>query len=166
MSRLALIGPGRLRAGELRRVRRTSKNGYEQLRLYEPDKKFGDDRLPAFWTLNLGVEKKFPIGSDGSTSATVFVDAYNLTNNDTIIGQGRGVRIGHVRQGHAQAEPGHLPVRLPREFLSVERAGSRRRKRERLCADPRSLPGRAGKGPFLSSAGTAGPAAAGPEGKP
>lgn len=53
--------------------------------MYEPGKKFGEDRLPAFWTLNLGLEKKFPIGSDGRTTATIFVDAYNLTNNDTTL---------------------------------------------------------------------------------
>ncbi len=53
--------------------------------LYEPGKKFGDDRLGAFWTVNLGLEKKFVLGSDGRTSATVFVDAYNLTNNDTTL---------------------------------------------------------------------------------
>jgi hypothetical protein len=59
--------------------------GGSRFALYEPDKKFGDDRLPAFWTLNLGVEKKVRIGSDGHTTATFFVDAYNLTNNDTIL---------------------------------------------------------------------------------
>jgi hypothetical protein len=53
--------------------------------LYEPGKKFGDDRLGAFWTVNLGLEKKFVLGSDGRTTATVFVDAYNLTNNDTTL---------------------------------------------------------------------------------
>jgi len=53
--------------------------------LYEPDKKFGDDRLKNFWTLNLGLEKKFPIGSNGLSTATIFVDAYNLTNNDTTL---------------------------------------------------------------------------------
>lgn len=56
--------------------------------LYEGGKKFGDDRLPAFWTLNLGLEKKFMVGSDGRTSATVFVDAYNLTNNATVLAKG------------------------------------------------------------------------------
>ena len=64
------------------------KNGLGYFSVYEPDKKFGDDRLPAFWTLNLGLEKKIPIGSDGSTSATLFVDAYNLTNNNTTLGKG------------------------------------------------------------------------------
>jgi hypothetical protein len=56
--------------------------------VYEPDKKFGDDRLPAFMTVNLGLEKKFQLGSDGKTSATIFVDAYNVTNNDAIIARG------------------------------------------------------------------------------
>jgi hypothetical protein len=63
------------------------KGGSYQL-LYESGKKFGDDRLPAFWTLNLGVEKKFPLGSDGRTTATIFVDAYNLTNNATVLAKG------------------------------------------------------------------------------
>ena len=53
--------------------------------IYEPDKQFGDDRLPAFFTLNLGLERKFVLGTDGRTSATIFVDAYNLTNNDAIL---------------------------------------------------------------------------------
>ncbi len=61
------------------------KNGLGYFYVYEPDKKFGDDRLPAFWTLNLGLEKKFTISSDGRTTATVFVDAYNVTNNDTVL---------------------------------------------------------------------------------
>jgi hypothetical protein len=60
--------------------------------LYESSKKFGDDRLPAFYTLNLGLEKKFQLGSDGHTTATIFVDAYNLTNNAAILG--KGAQIG------------------------------------------------------------------------
>ncbi len=62
--------------------------GASYFNIYEPDKKFGDERLPAFWTLNLGVEKKFPLSQDGRTSATIFVDAYNLTNNDTTLAKG------------------------------------------------------------------------------
>jgi len=61
------------------------KNGLGYFYVYEPDKKFGDDRLPAFWTLNLGLEKKFSISADGSTTATVFVDAFNVTNNKTVL---------------------------------------------------------------------------------
>jgi hypothetical protein len=64
-----------------------TQNGYsEELALYEAGKKFGDDRLPAFWTLNLGVEKSFKLGT-GST-ATVFINGYNITNNDTVIAKG------------------------------------------------------------------------------
>jgi hypothetical protein len=62
--------------------------GASYFSIYEPDKQFGDDRLPAFFTLNLGVEKKFTLGSDGRTTATIFVDAYNLTNNDTVLAKG------------------------------------------------------------------------------
>jgi hypothetical protein len=47
--------------------------------VYESNKKFGDDRLPTFWILNLGLEKTFKISD--TTSATLFVDGYNITNN-------------------------------------------------------------------------------------
>jgi len=47
--------------------------------MYEPDKKFGDDRLPTFWMLNLGLEKSFKVSD--TTTATLFVDGYNITNN-------------------------------------------------------------------------------------
>ncbi|MBU4267256.1 MAG: carboxypeptidase regulatory-like domain-containing protein [Acidobacteria bacterium] len=45
---------------------------------YEGGKKFGDDRLPNFTYLNLGLEKVFKISD--TTSATLFVDWYNVTN--------------------------------------------------------------------------------------
>jgi hypothetical protein len=64
------------------------RNGGSYFAIYEPDKKFGDDRLPDFWTLNMGLEKKFRLSSDSPTTATIFVDAYNLTNNDTILARG------------------------------------------------------------------------------
>jgi hypothetical protein len=60
--------------------------------LFDPTQKFGENRLPAFWTLNMGVEKKFMIGANGRTSVTVFVDAYNLTNNATVLA--KGAQIG------------------------------------------------------------------------
>jgi hypothetical protein len=65
--------------------------------LFDPTEKFGDNRLPAFWTLNMGLEKKFMIGSNGRTSATVFIDAYNLTNNATVLGL--GAQIGTPSYG-------------------------------------------------------------------
>jgi hypothetical protein len=45
---------------------------------YEGGKKFGDDRLPNFTYLNLGLEKVFKISD--TTNATLFVDWYNVTN--------------------------------------------------------------------------------------
>jgi hypothetical protein len=51
--------------------------------VYLPDTKFGDDRLPSFWMLSMGLEKTFKISD--TASATVFVDAYNLTNNSTTL---------------------------------------------------------------------------------
>jgi hypothetical protein len=63
-------------------------NGLSYFSVFEPDKKFGDYRLPDFMTLNLGLEKKFVIGSDGRTTATIFVDAYNITNSKAVIAKG------------------------------------------------------------------------------
>ncbi|MBN2030996.1 TonB-dependent receptor plug domain-containing protein [bacterium] len=42
--------------------------------------KRGDSRLPAFWMLNLGLEKSFRVTD--TTTATIFVDGYNITNNE------------------------------------------------------------------------------------
>jgi len=50
---------------------------------YEGGKIFGDDRLPNFSILNLGMEKTFKI-SDTST-ATLFVDWYNVTNQQATL---------------------------------------------------------------------------------
>lgn len=52
-------------------------------KMYESGKKFGDDRLPVFWILNLAVEKDFKISDN--IRATVFINAYNLTNNSTTL---------------------------------------------------------------------------------
>jgi hypothetical protein len=51
--------------------------------MYEVGKKVGDDRLPTFWMLNLGLEKSFKISE--TTTCTLFVDGYNITNNDTTL---------------------------------------------------------------------------------
>jgi len=51
--------------------------------MYEPGKKFGDDRLPSFWMLNLGLEKSFKVAD--TTTVTLFVDGYNITNNTTTL---------------------------------------------------------------------------------
>jgi hypothetical protein len=39
----------------------------------------GDSRLPTFWMLNLGLENTFKVTD--ATTATLFVDGYNITNN-------------------------------------------------------------------------------------
>jgi hypothetical protein len=41
--------------------------------------KFGDERLPAFWVLNLRLEKVFMVSD--TSSVTVAVDAFNITNS-------------------------------------------------------------------------------------
>ena len=48
-------------------------------RIYEPGKKFGDDRLPALWVLNLGLEKTFTLASP--FDVTLLLNGYNITNN-------------------------------------------------------------------------------------
>lgn len=51
--------------------------------MYEEGKKFGDDRLPAFWNLNLGIEKVFQVFE---TARVAFhVDGFNITNNATTL---------------------------------------------------------------------------------
>jgi hypothetical protein len=54
-------------------------SGLSWTNMYEAGKKSGDDRLPTFWMLNLGLEKTFKISD--TTTATLFVDGYNITNN-------------------------------------------------------------------------------------
>jgi hypothetical protein len=53
--------------------------GLSWTNMYEPGKKMGDDRLPTFWMLNLGLEKVFKVSD--TVTATLFVDGYNITNN-------------------------------------------------------------------------------------
>jgi hypothetical protein len=52
-------------------------------KIFEPGKKFGDDRLPTFWILNAGIEKTFAISP--SLGVTLFVNGYNITNNSTTL---------------------------------------------------------------------------------
>jgi hypothetical protein len=49
------------------------------IRLYQYGSKLGDERLPTFWMLNLGVEKTFKITD--TVTATLALDWYNATNN-------------------------------------------------------------------------------------
>jgi hypothetical protein len=47
--------------------------------MYQGGKKVGDERLPTFWMLNLGLEKTLKISD--TVTATLVVDWYNATNN-------------------------------------------------------------------------------------
>jgi hypothetical protein len=58
-------------------------SGLSWTNMYEAGKKVGDDRLPTFWMLNLGLEKSFKISD--TTTCTLFVDGYNITNNTTTL---------------------------------------------------------------------------------
>lgn len=58
-------------------------SGLGNINMYEANKKFGDDRLPTFWMLNFGLEKTFKLND--KTTATLFVDGYNITNNMTTL---------------------------------------------------------------------------------
>lgn len=60
-----------------------SQGGLGYVSLYEAGKKFGDDRLPSLMTLNLGLEKVFKVSD--TTTATLFVDVYNLTNQQATL---------------------------------------------------------------------------------
>ncbi len=51
--------------------------------MYKSGEKFGDNRLPTFWMLSLGVEKTFKVSDTVTT--TLFVDGYNVTNNNTTL---------------------------------------------------------------------------------
>lgn len=55
----------------------------------------GDSRLPTFWMLNLGLEKTFKVSD--TTTATLFVDGYNITNNEAQLGV--DPIIGSANQG-------------------------------------------------------------------
>ena len=51
--------------------------------IYPAGEKFGDNRLPTFWMLSLGLEKTFKISD--TANVTLFVDGYNVTNNNTTL---------------------------------------------------------------------------------
>lgn len=45
--------------------------------------KLGDQRLPTFWMLNMGLEKNFKIGN--TVNAAIVIDWYNATNNQLVL---------------------------------------------------------------------------------
>ncbi len=58
-------------------------NGLGWTNMYPAGEKFGDNRLPTFWMLSLGLEKTFKVSDTVTT--TFFVDGYNVTNNNTTL---------------------------------------------------------------------------------
>ena len=60
-----------------------NRSGIGWTNMYRPGEKFGDNRLPTFWMLSMGLEKTFKISENAS--ATIFVDGYNITNNNTTL---------------------------------------------------------------------------------
>ena len=58
-------------------------NGVSWQYVYQGGKKIGDDRLPVFWMLNLGLEKTFRVSD--RTNVTLLVNGYNVTNNNTTL---------------------------------------------------------------------------------
>jgi hypothetical protein len=59
------------------------RSGIGWTNMYLSGEKFGDNRLPTFWMLSLGLEKTFKISE--TATATIFVDGYNITNNNTTL---------------------------------------------------------------------------------
>jgi hypothetical protein len=65
------------------RVQVSLPGGLGRTNFYEGGKKMGDDRLPTFTIINLGLEKVFKISD--TTTATLFVDWYNVTNKQATL---------------------------------------------------------------------------------
>jgi hypothetical protein len=66
--------------------------------LYRAGFKAGDERLPTFWMLNLGLEKTLKISD--TVTATLVVDWYNATNNQTVLKH--NLSIGAAAPGEPQ----------------------------------------------------------------
>ena len=67
------------REGNPQPLRRTVYLNQGNTALYRDGYKFGDERLPTFWMLNLGLEKNLKVSD--TVTATLVVDWYNATNN-------------------------------------------------------------------------------------
>ena len=66
--------------------------------VYADGQKLGDERLPTFWMLNLGLEKTFKVGD--TVTATLAIDWYNVTNNQITlkINPALGVDNGEIER--------------------------------------------------------------------
>jgi hypothetical protein len=67
------------REGNPQPLRTTARLNQGTVYLYQGGVKLGDQRLPTFWMLNLGLEKTFRITD--TVTATLALDWYNATNN-------------------------------------------------------------------------------------
>ncbi len=76
--------------------------------IFKPGTKLGDDRLPTFWMLNLGIEKTFKV-SDTAT-ATLFVDGYNITNNAITLQVETDYTAENFKQPYRVLNPGIFQV--------------------------------------------------------
>ena len=57
--------------------------GWTSMYEYKDGVKFGDDRLPNFWILNLSLQKQFKVSE--KVKAVFHIDGYNITNNNTTL---------------------------------------------------------------------------------
>ena len=76
---LNLTGFFQAREGNPQPLRRTVDLSQGRVRLYQAGYKAGEQRLPTFWMLNLGLEKTLKITD--TVTATLVLDWYNATNN-------------------------------------------------------------------------------------
>jgi hypothetical protein len=67
------------REGNPQPLRRRTRQSQGTVYLYRTGYKAGDERLPTFWMLSLGLEK--PIRISETVTATLVIDWYNATNN-------------------------------------------------------------------------------------
>jgi hypothetical protein len=74
-----LTGFFQAREGNPQPLRRRVRLNQGAIYLYRAGYKAGDERLPTFWMLNLGVEKTLKITD--TVTATLVIDWYNATNN-------------------------------------------------------------------------------------
>jgi len=67
------------REGNPQPLRRSINLNQGNVQLYRDGYKYGDERLPTFWMLNLGLEKTLKVTD--TVTATLVLDWYNATNN-------------------------------------------------------------------------------------
>lgn len=73
-------------------LRRRVGTNQGRIYVYRDGKKVGDERLPTFWMLNLGLEKTLRVSD--KVTATLVIDWYNATNNQIELKYNLGVGEG------------------------------------------------------------------------